>query len=148
MHYLEIVGRVAAVYVACMILLRLTRREMAELGPMDLLTMLLLSETVSSSLTGGDQTLTGGLTAACALVAMGTLSEKIAFRWRRVERVIQGHAVVLIEKGRVDANVMRRFRITDDDLKATLHDKGLLSVDQVRRGYVEADGSVTIIKAD
>jgi uncharacterized membrane protein YcaP (DUF421 family) len=148
MHFLEIAGRVAAVYVGCMVLLRLTRREMAELGPMDLLTMLLLSETVSPALTGGDESLAGGLVAACTLMALCTVSEILVFRSRRAERIISGSAAVLIDDGKVDRKVLRTYRITDDDLRASLHQHGLMRVDQVRRAYLEADGSVNIIKRE
>ena len=146
MHLLEIVGRVAVVYVACLMLLRVTRREMSEMGPMDLLTMLLLSETVSPAMTGGDQTIAGGMVAAVSLMALCTLTEAIAFRSRRAEKFIQGTAMVLIEDGKVDSKVMRRFMITDDDLRTSLHKEGLQGLDEVKRAYVESDGSVTMIK--
>lgn len=148
MHLLEIAGRVAVIYVACMVLLRLTRREMSELGPMDLLTMLLLSETVSPALTGGDDSLVGGLVAAVTLIALGTLSEVLAFKSRRAEKLIQGSAVLLIRDGKVDRAVLRRFLMTDDDLRSTLHDNGLMRIDQVKRAYVEADGHITVVKND
>ena len=144
---LEIVGRVSIIYVACMILLRISgRREMSALGPMDLLAMLLLSETVSPALTGNDDTLQGGLVAACTLMALCVLTTKIVFRSRRAEKVIQGAAIVLIADGQVKPDVMRKFMITNEDLHATLHQQGLLRVDQVKRAYVEADGGITIIK--
>jgi uncharacterized membrane protein YcaP (DUF421 family) len=148
-HLLEIAGRVIIVYAACMVLLRISgRREMSELGPMDLLTMLLLSETVSPALTGGDDTLLGGMVAACTLMAICVLTTRLVFRSRRAERIIQGAAVVLINDGRVKPDVMRKFMITDEDLHTTLHQHGLLRVDQVKRAYVEADGEVTIIKQE
>lgn len=146
MHLLEIAGRVVVIYVACIVLLRVTRREMSELGPVDLLTMLLLSETVSPALTGGDDSLAGGLVAAIALLGMGTLSEILAFRWRRAERIIHGTAVVLIDDGTVDSEVMRRYRISDEDLRASLHHAGVLAVSEVKRAFVEADGAITVIK--
>jgi uncharacterized membrane protein YcaP (DUF421 family) len=147
MHLLEIVGRVAVIYVACIALLRISgRREMSELGPMDLLTMLLLSETVSPALTGGDDTVQSGLVAATTLMALWFVTGKLMFASRRAEKVIQGEAIVLIDNGRVKPEVLRRFMITSEDLDATLHQHGLMSVDQVKRAYVEADGEVTIIK--
>ena len=147
MHSLEIVGRVVVVYVACMVLLRVTgRREMSELGPMDLLTMLLLSETVSPAMTGGDDSLPTGLIAAVTLMGLCVITAQVAFRSRRAERLIEGEAVVLIRNGKVDPRVLRKFMITNEDLKASLHQQGLLSVDEVKRAYVEADGEVTIIK--
>ena len=147
-HLIEIVGRVFVVYALCMILLRISRREMSELSPMDLITMLLLSETVSPALTGGDQSLVSGAVAAAALIGCSIASEQLAFRSRRAERLIQGSALVLIDNGKVQRDVMRRFMITDDDLRATLHQHGLLRVDQVRRAFVEADGEITVIKQE
>jgi len=147
MHLLEIAGRVVIVYVACMLLLRLTgRREMSQLGPMDLLTMLLLSETVSPAMTANDGSLATGLVAAVTLMGMCVITAQIVYRSRRAERLIEGAAVVLIRDGKVDPSVLRRFMMTNEDLEGSLHKAGLLAVSEVRRAYVEADGEVTIIK--
>jgi uncharacterized membrane protein YcaP (DUF421 family) len=147
LHALEIVARVTVIYIAAMVLLRISgRREMSELGPMDLLTMLLVSETVSPALTGEDSSVQGGLLAAATLFALSVLTSKLVFKSRRAEQVISGEAVVLIDRGKVRPDVLNRFRISNDDLRAKLHEHGLLRVDQVLRAYVEADGDITIIK--
>lgn len=148
MHALEIVGRVVVIYVACMVLLRVTgRREMSEMGPMDLLTMLLLSETVSPAMTGGDNSIPMGLVAAVTLMGLCVITAQVVFRSRRAEKLIEGAAVVLIRDGKVDADVLRKFRITNEDLQSVLHEHGLLATADVRRAYVEADGKITVIKS-
>lgn len=144
---LEILARVTIVYVVCMVLLRISgRREMSELGPMDLLTMLLLSETVSPALTGGDQTIPGAVTAAGTLMALTVASSWIVRRSRAASRLIEGEAVLLITDGRVRPEVLRRFRMTDEDLRAKLHSEGMMSVAEVARAFVESDGKLTFIK--
>lgn len=144
---LEIVVRVTIVYAACIVLLRVSgRREMSELGPMDLITMLLLSETVSPALTGGDQSLPGALVAASVLVGLTMATSWLVRRSRLADRLIQGDAVALIHDGQVRPAVLRRFRITDEDLRATLHMQGLMHVGDVARAFVESDGKITIIK--
>jgi uncharacterized membrane protein YcaP (DUF421 family) len=144
---LEIIGRVALIYGACLVLLRVTgRREMSELSQMDLLVMLLISETVSPALTGGDESVTGGVIAAAALLALYGATGWLAFRSRRVEHLIQGTAAVLIEDGHVCPDVVRRYRISDDDLRTTLHQHGVLHVGEVKRAFVEPDGEITLIK--
>jgi uncharacterized membrane protein YcaP (DUF421 family) len=146
---LEILARVSIVYIACMVLLRVSgRREMAELGPMDLLTMLLLSETVSPALTGGDQSIPGALVAASALIGLAVLTSWLVRRNRLADRLIEGDAVVLVHDGRVRPAVMRRFRITDEDLRAALHGQGMMSVAEVARAFVESNGKLTFIKRD
>ena len=55
----EIVVRVVAVYTALLVMVRIAgKREIGEFGPLDLLGMLLLSETVSPALTAEDSSLT------------------------------------------------------------------------------------------
>ncbi len=144
---LEIVGRVAVVYLFCLLLLRLAgRRELSQLSAIDLMAMLLLSETVSPAMTGGDDSLTGGLIAAAALVGLSVAVSRLSFRSQRLGRAIQGRALVLIDDGRVRPEVMRSERISNDELQTALHEQGLLAVDQVQRAFVEPGGEITIVK--
>lgn len=143
----EIVARIAVIYVSCFALLRLAgRREMSELGPMDLLTMLLISEAVSPALTGGDESVTAALVAVVMLVALAALAAFLAMRSKRLDNLLEGRAQVLIHDGKVNAGVLRKQRITDEDLRAKLHEHGVLNVKDVARAYVEADGGITIVK--
>jgi len=143
---LEIVGRVAVVYGVLLIALRVGgRRELAELSPMDLLTMLLISETVSDALTGEHDGLAGGLTAAVALIAISFLASWISFRSRRAERVISGDAAVLIADGQLDPEVRRKHHISDDVLGTALHEAGVLEVADVARAFIEPDGAITVV---
>ncbi|MEJ7602696.1 MAG: YetF domain-containing protein [Kofleriaceae bacterium] len=144
---LEIVIRVTVVYVACMVLLRVSgRREMSELGPMDLLTMLLLSETISPALTGGEDSIPSGLVAAGMLMLLSVLTSWLAFRSKRLDKILQGDAVLLVKDGKVNAAVLRKFRITDEDFRASLHQAGVMAASEVSRAFVEADGEITVIK--
>jgi len=144
---LEIVARVSLIYIACMVLLRVSgRREMSQLGPMDLLAMLLLSETVSPALTGGDESVTGNLIAATTLVVLATLTSWLAMRSETIDRLVEGKSVLLVVNGRVRPSIMRKYRITDEDLRQSLHDNGVLNVHDVARAYVEPDGHITIIR--
>jgi uncharacterized membrane protein YcaP (DUF421 family) len=144
---LEIIIRVLVIYVACMVLVRPSgRRELSELGPLDLLAMLLLSETVSPALTGGEDSITAGLVAAATLMGLTVLTSWLAFRNARVDRLLQGETVVLIEDGRVRRDVMRDFRIASDDLTTALHQHGMIHVNEVARAYLEPDGEITMIK--
>ena len=147
MSMLEIAARVAIIYTACFIILRVSgRREMSELGPMDLLTMLLLSEVVSPALTGNNESVTGGIVAAVVLVGLGVFTSWLSTRSRRIDHLLQGSAKILIHDGKVNGALLRQLRITDEDLRAKLHANGLLNVHDVARAYVEADGDITIVK--
>jgi uncharacterized membrane protein YcaP (DUF421 family) len=145
----EIAGRVALIYVALLVLLRLAgRRSLSDITPMDMMVLLLVSETVSPSLTAGDDSLASGLVAAATLIGLSVLATWLSYRSRRFERIAGGAAATLIRDGVVDHAVRQRYRITDDDLRTALHEGGVLGPDEVRRAFVEADGNITVIKAE
>jgi uncharacterized membrane protein YcaP (DUF421 family) len=147
MKLLEIVGRVVAIYAALFVMLRVAgRREMSELSPMDLLVMLLVSETVSPALTGGDQTLVGGLVAAATLIGLSVLIAYVTFRSQRIGRLLEGEAAELIRDGRVNRKVKQRFRISDDELDTALRQHGVAAPGDVARAYVEPDGEITVLE--
>jgi uncharacterized membrane protein YcaP (DUF421 family) len=144
---LEIVGRVTLIYVAITVLLRVAgKKELASLSPIDLVTMLLLSETVSQALVGGSASLWKGLLAATTLIGLTVLVSAATFRSRRLRRAIEGSAQVLIRDGRLDAQVLRRERLTDAELGTALHAAGVRAVDEVARAFVEPSGAITIVK--
>lgn len=141
-----VMARVAIIYAMLLCLLRLSgRRTMSDVTPMDIMVMLLVSETVSPALTAGDDSLTVGLVAAGTLVAIASVTSWLVFRSRGAEILISGRTERLIKDGRVDEEVLRRYRITDEDLDMALHQAGVLRVDHVARAYIEPDGEITVV---
>lgn len=147
MAMLEVAGHVTLIWVFLLALLRLGgRRELAQMTPMEMLTMLLLSEAVSPALTAGHQDLAAGLVAATTLIALTVLLGYVTYRSRRLHTMIAGNAAILVRDGRVDPDVMRHQRLSDQDLRTALHGQGLLRVDQVAVAFVEPSGQITIVK--
>jgi uncharacterized membrane protein YcaP (DUF421 family) len=144
---LEIVARVTLIYVSLMILLRFTgKKELGQLDPMDLLTMLLLSETVSPALTANDKSVTVALVAAGTLILLTVLVSRLTFRFRWMEHFVQGRRSVLIKQGKVMEDVLRSERLTAQQLRTALHQEGIEAVSQVKTAYVGPSGDITIIK--
>jgi len=146
----EIVLRVTIVYAALIVLVRVVagRREIGQLTPLDLLGMLLLSETVSPVLTRADDSLSAGLVAAATLIVVTALVGRLTHASRRAERWIDGDPVPLIEDGRVDARQCARHRITMQELACALRKQGVLDAGRVRLAILEVDGTISVIEAE
>jgi uncharacterized membrane protein YcaP (DUF421 family) len=149
---LEVIARVSLVYLALTVLLRLCgKREIGQLSPLDLLGMLLLSETVSPALTGGDQSLPAALLAAATLLALAVLVSRIGFRSRRAERWLDGAPTRLVDEGRCIDAAIRSERITEQELESALRRHGLLGVAElgrVRGAWVEPNGEITVVQRE
>src|SRR6266550_1760138 len=69
----EIILRTAVVYVVVLVLLRAAgKRELGQMSPVDLVVILVISNAVQNAMTGGDNSLVGGVIAATTLVAVNT----------------------------------------------------------------------------
>jgi uncharacterized membrane protein YcaP (DUF421 family) len=145
----EIVLRVTLVYGALIVLMRVIagRREIGQLTPLDLLGMLLLSETVSPVFTRADDSLPAGLVAAATLLVLSALVGRLTHASRRAERWIDGEPVPLIEHGRIDARQCARHRITQQELEAALRKQGVLDADRVQLAMLEPDGTISVVEA-
>lgn len=143
----EIVVRVALIYGALLVMLRISgKRVMSELDPADLLALLLLSETVSPALTGQDTSVSASLIAAAMLVAACMLTAFLTFRSRIFDRLLEGRPSELIVDGKVNEGTVRRELITKWQLEEGLRHAGVRSTDQVELAMVEPGGEITVIE--
>lgn len=145
----EIIVRVVLVYVGLLVLVRLSgKRQLGQLAPMDLLTLLLVSETVSAALTGEDSSVTGGMLAAGTLFVLTFIIAVLAYRFRGFETVSEGTPRVLIQDGRLNEEVMASERITVQELGTALRMNGVSVIDDVMLAMVEPSGAISFIKAE
>ena len=110
---LEKVLRPILVYVFLVVALRVFgKRELAQLNPFDLVVLLSLSNTVQNAIIGNDNSLTGGLIGALALLVMNYLVVRFLFRHRRLDQMFEGKPTVLVEHGHLDRKALARELLT------------------------------------
>lgn len=135
------------VFAALQILLRVSgKRQVSQMGPAELLLIVLLAESVSSSLNGQEQSVLGGLVVAGTLIACSLLLEYAAFRWRRAEHVIEGRPTIVIHRGRVLEDPLKHEWMRRSDLLNMLREQGVQSVGDVDLAVLDTDGSLNILK--
>src|SRR5712692_8981305 len=85
---LEKIVRPIIVYAFLVLLLRIFgKRELAQLNPFDLVVLLSLSNTVQNAIIGNDNSLTGGVVGAAALLIVNYLVVRFLFRHRRLDQI-------------------------------------------------------------
>jgi uncharacterized membrane protein YcaP (DUF421 family) len=142
----EFIVRAAVVYVVLLAMVRLTgKRTVGQFTPFDLLVIMLLSEGVSDSLRGGDDSLPGGLIVAATLVLLDVALAFASARSRKVDSVLQGNPVLIGRDGVVYKDVLRRERVAEADVDKALRAADC-SLEDMRMAILEADGNISIMK--
>src|SRR5437667_3694094 len=120
------------------------KRELAQLNPFVLVVLLSLSNTVQNAIIGNDNSLTGGVIGAFALLGMNYLVVRFLFRHRRLDQVFEGKPAVLVEHGRVHHNALAKELLTQSELTTVLHRQGFDNLEDVDRCVLEPGGTFYI----
>lgn len=142
----EFIVRGLVVYLVLLAMVRLSgRRTVGQLTPFDLLVVMLLSEAVSNSMTGGDNSLFGGLIIAATLIALNMTVALLSSRSKRLSEVLDGSAVLIGRDGKFFKKVVAECRIAEADLEQALrtHD---CKRENMQCAFLETDGEITIMK--
>jgi uncharacterized membrane protein YcaP (DUF421 family) len=142
----EFVLRALVVYAVLLLLVRISgKRTVGQFTPFDLLVVMLLSEAVSESLSGGDESLVGGLIAATTLLALNTIVALLASRSRAMAEVFDGSAILIGKDGEFFDKAVKQCRLGDGDLEEALREHDCQR-EEMASAYLEADGAITIQK--
>ena len=141
-----IVLRTLSVYLFIMVGFRLTgKREVGQLAPFDFALILLIANAVQNAMVGPDTSLVGGLTAASVLLLVNWGLGKLALNNRGFERLLRGHARVLVSRGRVLDESLRAESLTHQDLMQALRENGCAAVEDCRLAVMEVDGTISVV---
>lgn len=147
--YLDIAFRSVAVYVFILIAIRLFgKKELAQLSVVDLVFILLISNSVQNAMVGPSTSLAGGLVAALVLFSVNFIFKKIIYKHKNISEFIQGKSVVLIYEGIVQHHNLKEVEITTDELNAAIREHGILEIEHVKLAMLEVDGNISIISKD
>ncbi len=142
----EFIVRGLVVYVFLLVMVRLSgRRTVGQFTPFDLLVIVLLSEAVSNSMNGGDESLVGGLIIAATLVAINSLVALVSSRNASFEKLVDGSAVLIGRDGVFFDDVVRRCRLSQSDLEESLREHDCPRP-EMKCAFLEADGEITILR--
>jgi uncharacterized membrane protein YcaP (DUF421 family) len=108
--------------------------------------LLSLSNTVQNAIIGNDNSLTGGLIGALALLAMNYLVVRFLFRHRRLDQLFEGKPTVLIDNGHVQKKALAMELLSRSELMTVLHRQGFDSLSEVERCVLEPGGVFHIMR--
>ncbi len=145
--YGNLIIRAIVVYIFILILMRISgKREMGNMGAVEFVTVLLISNAVQNSMNAGDNSLVGGLILAATLIALSMSFQALAYRSRLFSRVFEGTPTLLINKGKLLKTNLRRERLRESEIRVLLRKQGIHHYSEVSNAILESDGTLSVTK--
>jgi len=142
----EFIVRGVMVYCVLLLLVRVSgKRTVGQFTPFDLLVVMLLSESVSNSLSGGDDSVSGGLLIACTLIVLNIGIGYLSSRSQKLATLIDGECVLLGRDGHIFKDVLMRARIAQNDVEQALREADV-ELAKAKCIFLEADGKITVLE--
>jgi uncharacterized membrane protein YcaP (DUF421 family) len=121
------------------------RRELSTLEPFDLILLIVLGDLIQQGVTQNDFSVTGAILAGGTFAAMTVLFSWLAFRFPRMQPILEGDPVVLVEHGKTIDRNLRANRITLEELAAQARLQQLAHIEDVDWAVLETSGQISFI---
>ncbi|MFA5406513.1 MAG: YetF domain-containing protein [Candidatus Nanoarchaeia archaeon] len=145
---LEVLFRTVTVFFFTFFLMRLRgHKQLTQLNVFDVLIIIALGSAVGDVMIYGDSVvpLTTALIAIATVIILVLIIENfIAIAPPKIIKLIEGKEEILIHKGKVDWDVLRKVNIHEEELKSMLRSKGIYDYRDASIVYLEPDGSISV----
>lgn len=144
--YIIIALSSVVVYLFIVLAIRLFgKNELSQLSIIDLVFILLISNSVQNAMVGENTTLIGGLVAATALFLVNWFLRNLLFKSKKLNQLLQGAAIMLVYKGKVIQKHLDQAKISIDELEAAVREHGVSNISHVDLAVLEVDGNISIL---
>jgi uncharacterized membrane protein YcaP (DUF421 family) len=138
-----------AIYVFIVLAIRLFgKKELAQLSIIDLVFILLISNSVQNAMVGDDSTVFGGIAAATGLFVVNYVLKFLLKKFPAFSNAIQGAAIMLVYKGKVLQENLDRSMLTAEELNAAVREHGVEDCAQVDLAILEVDGNISVLSKE
>ena len=145
----EIVGRGTAVYLAMALVLRIVpKRHTGNLSPNDLIALIVVGNLAGIAIVGEAKAMMDILLMLVVVLVWDYLFNLAEYYFPRMRRIDQDSPTLLIHKGVLLKENLRKEKLTEQELAANLRKQGVADIERVEQAILEVDGQISVIKKD
>lgn len=134
-------------YACLIVLLRATgKRTLSKMNAFDFVVTVALGSTLATILLSKEVTLAQGVLALGLLVGLQYAITWSSVRIAWVRRLVTGEPTLLVHRGELLPDALRRTRVTEEEVRAAVRGAGLPALEEVDAVVLETDGSFSVIR--
>jgi uncharacterized membrane protein YcaP (DUF421 family) len=146
---MEMVFRALVVFTFLWLVTRVVGRvSLSEITTFELLIYVTMGDLIQQAVTQQDYSLTSALLAVGVFALLTIGLSYTSWRWPRLRPIIRGTPVMVMRGGEPIGEVMRRQRLTMDDVMAAAREQGIRRLSDVDLAVLETDGKISFFEVD
>lgn len=134
-------------YILLILLLRgFGKRTLSKMNAFDFIVTIALGSTLATVMLSKDVSLIDGVLAFFLLIFLQYIITFFSVRYKTISNLVKSTPALLVYKGEMLRDMMKKERVAEDEIYAILREKGLGSIEEADAIVLETDGSLTVIK--
>lgn len=147
MDYIKIIFRMSFFYFFILIIYRMMgKREVGQLGIIDLIVSILIAELVVISVEDPNMSILYSLVPVICLVVLQMLLSYLGLKNSKIRDLLDGTPSFIIKYGKINYNEMIKQKYNLDDLLVQLREKGFRSVEDIEYAILENNGTLSVFE--
>ena len=147
--YLIIALKSITIYLFIIFAIRLFgKKEMSQLSIIDLVFILLISNSVQNAMVGSDTSVQGGMAAALGLFLCNYVFRFFLLKSPKFNKAMQGEEIVLVLNGKLLQEGLNRAGMNMEELEMTIREHGIKDVKDADLVVLELDGNISVVSSD
>jgi uncharacterized membrane protein YcaP (DUF421 family) len=145
----EIILRGTFTYIMLFLILRfLLKRQTGVIGVADLLVIVLIADATQNAMASEYKSVTEGTVLVLTIVFWNFAIDWLGYHFPAFQRLTRPPPLPLIENGKMLRRNMQKEMITTEELDSQLRQQGIEHCSEVKKAFIEGDGSISVIRKD
>jgi len=122
------------------------KREIGQLQPFELAISIMIADLASIPMTEPGIPITNGIIPILGLLVMHLIISVVNIKSIRAREIVCGKPSILIYRGKIDEEVLKKERFTINELQERLRGNNIVNIGDVEYAILETSGQVTVIQ--
>ena len=149
MEYIKIVFRISFFYFFIILIYRIMgKREVGQLGIVDLIVSILIAELVAISVEDSTKSILSSVIPILCLVILQMVLSYTSLKSGKVRSLLDGNPTFIIKNGKINYKEMIKQKYNLDDLLTQLREKGERNIEDIEYAILENNGTLSVFPYD
>lgn len=139
--------RSIVIYILVLVVMRLMgKREIGQMQPFELAISIMIADLASIPMTDIGIPISNGIIPIMGLLVMHLIISVLNLKSSKIREFICGKPTILINKGKIDEEKLKRERFTLNELEEKLRSNNVMDLGDVEYAILETSGDVSVIQ--
>ncbi len=135
------------IYIVVLIVMRgMGKREIGQLQPFEFVISIMIADLAATPISNSGISIINGIIPILGLLVMDLIISIANMKSLKLRELISGKPAILIYRGKINEEILRKERFTINELQERLRDNNIMNLGDVEYAILETSGQINVLQ--